>query len=84
MYELTNAITRTFDIKRLKSLCNYPSCKKKPEKEFFIYEYSIKRTTGIATLYLCKEHIGIARNVMAELKNLEPHEVIMSKEKDIK
>ena len=83
MYEITNAIMRTFDIKKLKSLCNQPSCNKKPEKEFFIYEYRTKRNIGIAKIYLCKKHIEIARNLMVNLKNIEPTMVIESDEKDI-
>ena len=83
MYELTNAITAAFDIKKLKNECNHPGCRNKPEKEFFIYEYSTRRITGIATLYVCAEHLTVARSLMTKLKELKPHIVIMSKEKDI-
>ena len=84
MYELTNAITEAFDIKKMKNECNHPGCKNRPEKEFFIYEYSTRRITGIATLYVCAEHLAVARKLMKRLKELEPRIVIMSKEKDIK
>ena len=84
MYELTNAISKAFEIKKMKSLCNYPSCKNKPKKEFFIYEYTTKRIIGIATLYLCDEHIKEARNLMINLRELDPKIFIEKKEKDIK
>ncbi len=83
MYEITNEITKTFDVKKLKSRCNFPLCNKRPEKEFFVYEYTTKKNRGIAKIYLCSKHIEIARNLMEKLRNIEPKMVIESSEKDI-
>ena len=83
MYEIVEIILRMFDIKKLKKACNYPNCKKKPEKEIYIYEYRIKRSIGITTLYLCKEHLSSAKDLIKEIKKIAPHLIVQKKEKDM-
>ena len=83
MYEVVKIILRMFDIKKLKKTCNYPGCKKKPEKEVYIYEYQIKRSTGITTLYLCKGHLSSAKDLIKEIKKIAPNLIVQKKEKDM-
>ena len=83
MYRITEAVLRNFDIKKMKKVCNYPGCKKKPEKEVYIYEYQIKKSIGITTLYLCKEHLHSAKDLAEEIKRISPKMIVQKKERDI-
>ena len=80
MYEITETILKMFDIKKLKNTCNYPECEKKPDKEVYIYEYQIKKTTGIITLYLCKNHLNSADELIKKIKVIEPRLIVQKKE----
>ena len=84
MYQITSTILNMFDIKKLKRQCNYPGCNNKPEKEIYIYEYTIKRKIGLATIYLCNEHINTVKGLVTKIKNIEPKAIIESRQKTIK
>ena len=83
MYEITEIILKMFDIKKLKNACNYPDCKKKPNKEVYIYEYQIKKSIGITTLYLCKDHLSSADDLIKKIKKIAPKLIIQRKEKNL-
>ena len=83
MYAITEVILKMFDIKKLKNECNYPGCSRKPDKEVYIYEYKIKKSIGITTLYLCKEHIDSANDLTKEIKKIAPKLILQKKEKNM-
>ncbi|MFC2143073.1 hypothetical protein ACFLQN_01610 [Candidatus Aenigmatarchaeota archaeon] len=76
MEKLRSLSLDQFNIQNLSSCCNIKGCSKKPEKEIFIYEYTIKRRKGIVTVYLCKDHTKDLRTFMRKLRDNAPKMLI--------
>jgi len=81
--KVTETILGMLDIRKLKSSCNYPNCSKKPEKEILIYEYTMRKSIGLATLYLCREHADVAKGLVTKIRNIDPKSIIESKQKEM-
>jgi hypothetical protein len=73
-------IMNAYDIRQLEKLCNYPHCKSKPEASFDIFEFSLRKNTGIAKLFLCNSHLGSTQALMKILRKSFPDIIIQSKE----
>lgn len=56
--ELLSAVDKHCDIRRLRSLCNFRGCEKKPGKEMLIFQVNMKDRTkrDVMSIYLCTEH----------------------------
>jgi hypothetical protein len=57
-----------YDIKRLKTRCNFKNCKKKPGKEILIYEFDriTSKRRDLISLYLCSTHYKNAEKALPE------------------
>ena len=69
--EILNAVNEHCDIRRLKSLCNFKDCEKRPGKEMLIFQLNMKDRTKKDTmsLYLCTEHLEIVQKKLEGVLN---------------
>ena len=67
------AILSAFDIRKLKSKCNFPGCESKPVLEVSIFQKSHRRGgRSLASIYVCKSHITNAERLVFELREATP------------
>ena len=77
MDKMQTVLLQKFDIRRLKTLCNWPECEERPTTEASIFEYSYKKgKKSFAVIYVCKEHVFMVRNIVNRIKEIEPAKVI--------
>ncbi len=76
---ITNIILGTLDVRKLNKSCNFPDCTRKIDSEVSIYEYTTSRKIGFATLYLCREHLHVANELLKRIKEEVPNKIIQSR-----
>jgi len=69
-------ILKDFDIRRMGERCNFKTCKNRPNREIFIYQYTLTRKKGIATLFLCDKHLNLIEPLIKKLKEKNPSMII--------
>ena len=83
MEKMRMIIMNAYDVRQLEKQCNYPHCKSRPEASLDIFEFSLRKNTGIAKLYLCKAHVGTTQSLMKTLRKSFPDIIIQSKQGDV-
>lgn len=84
MLEVVDAITETFDIRRLDKECNFPKCPKKPTKCVVIYEFNIKKGKHVfAEIFVCDEHVEIVKKIVKKIREIVPNATIQCEVREI-
>lgn len=80
MEKMRRIVMNIYDIRHIDQRCNFPHCKKSPERYLDISEFTLQRNIGIAKIFLCKEHIASTAGIMKTLRKSFPDIIIQSKE----